>query len=65
VDEAQAFGGWRVEEDDYGQPMVFHRHTLGDVVAYIVNSDPSGELAQCSDCMQYLSLTRSPTRAEA
>jgi hypothetical protein len=45
--------------------MVFHRHTLGDVVAYIINSDPSGDLAQCSDCLQYLSLSRSPTAAEA
>jgi hypothetical protein len=65
VDEGQGFGRWLVEEDDYGQPMVFHRHTLGDVVAYIINSDPSGDLAQCSDCLQYLSLSRSPTAAEA
>jgi len=65
VGEGQAGGGWRVEEDDYGQPMVFHRHTLGDAVAYIVNSDPSGDLARCSDCMQYLSLSQLPTAAEA
>jgi hypothetical protein len=47
---------WRIEEDDYGDLMIFHRHVADDAPAYIVGRGAEHQLAQCSGCMQYLEL---------
>lgn len=44
---------WEVEEDDYGDLIVLHRHPSGMVPAYIIGQGPERRLVQCSECMQY------------
>lgn len=48
---------WDIEEDDYGEPMIFHVHTLARVPAHVISRFESSALAQCSECMAYLSLS--------
>jgi hypothetical protein len=47
---SKASQAWLVEENDYGDPMVQHRHPTGDVVAYVLLGRNGGSYAQCSDC---------------
>ena len=56
---------WRVEEGDYGQPMIFHRHGKSDYPAYVINEDNDRRLAQCAECMQYLELMGTTPAASA
>lgn len=45
-----ADNAWLVEENDYGDPMVLHRHPAGDVVAYVLLGRNGGSYAQCAEC---------------
>lgn len=45
---------WLLEEDDFGGPLVFHRHTATAVPAYVIGGTPDHRIAQCSDCMATL-----------
>jgi hypothetical protein len=47
---------WDIGEDDYGDPMIFHRHTAGPVPAYVISRWEGGTVAQCSACMAFLEL---------
>jgi hypothetical protein len=47
---------WRVEQGDYGQSLIFHRHGETEHPAYVIHEDNDRRLAQCADCMQYLEL---------
>jgi hypothetical protein len=47
---------WRVDEDDYGEPMVFHRHVSRECPAHVIGRHGERRLAQCSECMQSLEL---------
>ena len=47
---------WRVQEDDYGDPVIFHRHVGTEHPAYIIDRAGDRQLAQCSSCEQYLEL---------
>jgi hypothetical protein len=47
---------WRIDEDDYGDPMVFHRHADAEFPAHVIGGNGERRLAQCSNCMQYLEL---------
>ena len=49
---------WRVDEDDYGDPLVFHRHVRGEYPAPAIGRSAERQLAQCSNCMRYLELVR-------
>jgi hypothetical protein len=56
---------WRVEEGDYGQPLVFHRHRETEHPAYVIHEDNDRRLVQCADCMQYLELVGTTPAASA
>jgi hypothetical protein len=50
---------WRLDEDDYGQPIVFHLHVGAEVPAYVINlfgRNYDRWLAKCSACLEYLDL---------
>jgi hypothetical protein len=49
-------GEWRIEEDDYGDAMIFHRHAASEEPAYIIGRGPDQWIAQCSTCLIYLEL---------
>jgi hypothetical protein len=57
---------WRVDEDDYGDPMVVHRHVDAEFPAHVISRHGERQLAQCSDCMGYLELvgTRAATATD-
>jgi hypothetical protein len=55
---------WEVEEDDYGDLIVMHRHPSAVVPAYIIGRGPERELAQCSECMQYAEIDVSRVAAQ-
>jgi hypothetical protein len=44
---------WEVEEDDYGDLIVMHRHPNAVVPAYIIGRGPERLVAQCSECQQF------------
>jgi hypothetical protein len=45
---------WEVEQDDFGGPLIFHRHAAANVPAYVIGGDPERRVAQCSECLKYL-----------
>lgn len=47
---------WRIGENDFGGPMVEHRHSDGPSVAYVLVGRNGGEFAQCADCGKRVSL---------
>jgi hypothetical protein len=50
---------WEIEEGDYGDPVVFHRHPAETVPAYIVGGGPHHRFAKCSECMEYFEFAES------
>jgi hypothetical protein len=56
---------WRIEEDDYGDPMVINRHVDAEFPAHVISRYGQRQLAQCSTCMQYIELVgmRAATRS--
>jgi hypothetical protein len=54
--DTRGLNQWRVEEDDYGDPMIFHQHSGDEAPAYVISRAPDPRLAQCSECMAYLEL---------
>jgi hypothetical protein len=54
---------WEVEEDDYGDLIVMHRHLSATVTAYIISHDPGRQVAQCSECGQYAEIGRRQAQA--
>jgi hypothetical protein len=55
---------WEVEEDDYGDLIVMHRHPSATVPAYIISRGPARQLAQCSECLQYAEIETSERTAD-
>jgi hypothetical protein len=55
---------WRIGESDFGGPMVEHRHSDGDSVAYVLVGRNGGEVAQCAGCGRRVSLAGRSTTAE-
>lgn len=45
---------WDIGEDDFGTPLIFHRHVAEDVPAYVIGGTGNRWVAQCSDCMEIL-----------
>ena len=45
---------WEIEEDDFGDPMIFHWHAGEAVPAYIIGGAPQHRFAKCSECADYL-----------
>ena len=51
---------WEVSQDDFGAPLIFHRHMGEADPAYVIATTDNGEaVAQCSDCMAILELRQS------
>ena len=55
---------WEIAEDDYGDAMIFHRHVGAEYPAYIIARGGQRQLAQCSNCMQYLELVGTTDASE-
>jgi hypothetical protein len=52
---------WRFEEDDYGDPMIFHRHAADEAPAYVIGRGRNWQLARCSKCRARLELDSTKT----
>lgn len=49
-------GAWETEEDDFGEPMVFHRHRDGNVTAYLTDTPDGIRIATCAECHEEIEL---------
>jgi hypothetical protein len=49
---ADTLKDWDIGEDDFGGPMIFHRHADQDVPAYVVDELGDWRVAECPDCME-------------
>jgi hypothetical protein len=57
---------WRVQEGDYGQLLIFHRHRGGaEHPAYVLDEDNDRRLAQCVECKQYVEVFGTTPAASA
>ena len=45
---------WDIGQDDFGGPLIFHRHVAEDVPAYVIGAAEDRRVAQCSECMETL-----------
>jgi quercetin dioxygenase-like cupin family protein len=44
---------WEIDQDDYGQPVVRHRHPTGSITAYVIGGSRTGaRFAVCADCRE-------------
>jgi hypothetical protein len=41
---------WEIDQDDFGNPLVRHRHPTLTVQAYVVKEPDGSRLARCPDC---------------
>jgi hypothetical protein len=41
---------WETEEDDFGEPMVFHHHDDRNVTAYLSDTRDGLRIATCAEC---------------
>jgi hypothetical protein len=48
---------WEIDQDDFGGPLIFHRHSAVAVPAYVIGAVDDQRVAQCSDCMEILELS--------
>jgi hypothetical protein len=48
---------WDIGQDDFGGPLIFHRHGDVAVPAYVIGVVDDQRVAQCSDCMEILELS--------
>jgi hypothetical protein len=53
---------WEIDQDEFGAPMVRHRHPIGTIAAY-VTKDPEGTWkARCPSCSETFQLPTPPGR---
>jgi hypothetical protein len=57
---------WEVEEDDFGRPLVRHKHPTGTVTAYVSRDSRGTTVARCTECQESYVLrgTRSDARPD-
>lgn len=48
---------WEIGQDDFGGPLIFHRHADVAAPAYVIGDADDQRVAQCSDCMEILELS--------
>jgi hypothetical protein len=41
---------WEIDQDDFGNPLVRHRHPTVTVSAYVIKAADGGRTARCPDC---------------
>jgi hypothetical protein len=58
--DRDALSEWEISQDDFGGPLIFHRHNAVAVPAYVIGGADGEQIAQCSDCMEFLELSKVP-----
>ena len=43
---------WEVEQDEFGRPLIRHRHPAGTVPAYVSRDADGVTTARCPDCQE-------------
>lgn len=49
---ANAPDRWEIDQDDFGRPLVRHRHPAESVPAYISSDAAGNETARCAECRE-------------
>ena len=60
--DAQSKDGWEVDQDDFGRPVVRHRHPVGTSSAYVTKDAGGGWRAICQGCGEQLPIDAPPPR---
>jgi hypothetical protein len=48
--DAESAERWEIDQDDFGNPLVRHRHPTVTVSAYVIKDAGGGRTARCPDC---------------
>jgi len=43
---------WEIDQDDFGRPLVRHRHPAETVAAYVSEDADGREMARCPECRE-------------
>jgi hypothetical protein len=53
--DSQSTEHWEIEQDEFGRPLVRHRHPTKTVSAYVAK-DVDGVWARCPECAERLQM---------
>ena len=53
---------WEIDQDEFGNPLVRHRHTTTTVSAYVAKTGDGGRTARCPACGDVLELPSTGAR---
>jgi hypothetical protein len=54
---------WEIDQDDFGNPLVRHRHPTMTVAAYVSKDAGGRRLARCPDCREEIEVSGQPRDA--
>lgn len=64
ADVADAAHTWELERDEFGRPIVRHRHPLATILAYVTTDADGVKRAWCPTCSQRIDLSALESQAE-
>lgn len=51
---------WEIEQDEFGKPLIRHRHPVGTIAAYVVRGADGAWTASCPSCGEKLRIPAPP-----
>jgi hypothetical protein len=51
---------WEIDQDEFGNPLVRHRHPTMTVAAYVSKDVDGRRLARCPDCREEVEVPAQP-----
>jgi hypothetical protein len=58
--DAESAERWEIDQDEFGNPLVRHRHTTATVSAYVVKDGDGRRTARCPGCGEVFELPSKP-----
>ena len=55
--DAQSEDRWEIDQDEFGRPVVRHRHPVGTIAAYVAKDADGAWKASCPSCNEQLRLS--------
>jgi hypothetical protein len=61
--DTESANQWEIDQDDFGNPLVRHRHPTITVGAYVSKDAVGGRTARCPDCGEQFAVPGRPREA--
>ena len=61
--DSESAAQWEIDKDEFGNPLVRHRHTTGTVGAYVSKDADGRRSASCPDCGAKLDVAEGQQRS--